>query len=160
MRPLVRSAVQSSSARMRRSAQETSKRIDKRFQKRLDYSSGPRSPAKMKQLRNDTKPDSDTAQDRDSSGQRGKTSIEFAKASTSAPRSVNDIVQAPPQINRLPRNAKKVVEASGKGKKWDTVIPMAQKAMMEAERDSAIKRYRELKDRRWKEHQKNIDADS
>jgi dihydroxyacid dehydratase/phosphogluconate dehydratase len=159
MRPLMKSAVQSSSARMRRSAKEMSKRIDRKFQKPLD-SSGPLSSAKMKQLRNGTKPDPDAAQNRDSSGQRGKASIDFAKASTSVPKSVNDIVQAPPQINHLPRNAKKIVAASGKGKKSDAVISMAQKASMEVERENAIQRYRELKERRLKQNQKNLDADS
>lgn len=157
MRPLVNSAVQSSSARMRKLAKVMSKQIDRRSQKPLD-SSGPVSSTKMKQLRNDTKPDPDPAQDRGPPGQRGKASIDFAKASTSAPKSVNDIVQAPPQISHLPRNAKKVVAASGKGKKSDMVISMAQKVAMEAEREDAIQRYRELKERRLKQHQKDIDA--
>ena len=159
MRPLVKSALQSSSARMRRSAKDVSKQVDGKSQKPLD-SSDPLSSTKMKQLRDGTKPDPDTAQDRDPWGQRGKASINFAKASTSAPRSVNDVVQAPPQISRLPRNAKRIVAASGKGKKSDTVISMAQKVAMEAERENAIQRYRELKERRLEQRQKNIDPDS
>lgn len=114
----------------------------------------------MKQLRDGTKPDPDPAQDPGPSGQRGKASIDFTKASTSTPKSVNDIVQAPPQINRLPRNAKKIVAASGKGKKSDMVISMAQKAAMEAERENVIQRYRELKEQRLKQQQKDNDADS
>lgn len=155
MRPLVKSAVQSSSAHMRKFAKGMPK-IDRKSQNNLD-SSGPSSSVKMKQLRNDTKPDSDPAQDRD---QRGNPSIDFAKAPTSTPKSVNDIVQAPPQIKHLPRNAKKIVAASEKGKKADAVVSMAQKAMMEAERENAIQRYRELKERRLKQHQQNIDVDS
>ena len=159
MRPLVKSAVQSSSARMRKSANDVSKQIVRKSQNPLG-SSDPLSSTKMKmkRFRNGTEPDPDTAQDRDSS-QRGKASIDFEKASTSAPKSVNDIVQAPPQISHLPRNAKKIVATSGKGKKSDMVISMAQKASMEAERENAIQRYRELKERRLKQHQ-NIDANS
>lgn len=159
MRPLVKSAVQSSSARLRKSVKDMSRRIDRKSQKPLD-SSDPLSPMKMKQLRYGTKPDPNPAQDRDSSSQKGKASMNFAKASTSAPKSINDIVQAPPQINRLPRNAKKIVAASGKGKKSDAVISMAQKVAMETERENTIQRYRELKERRLKQYQKNIDTDS
>lgn len=156
MRPLVKSAVQSSSAHMRKLTKADTKTIDRKSRNPLG-SSDPLSPMEMKQLRSGTKPDPDPAQDR---GQRGKHSIDFAKASTSTPRSVNDIVQAPPQIKHLPRNAQKILAASGKGKKSDAVVSMAQKAMMEAERENVIQRYRELKERRLKQHQNNIDADS
>lgn len=144
---------------MRKFAKEMPKEIDRKSQKPLD-SSDPLSSTQMKQPSNGPKPDPDPAQDRDPSGQRGKASMDFAKASTSAPKRVNDVVQAPPQINHFPRNAKKIVAASGKGKKSDMVISMAQKAMMEAERENAIQRYRELKERRLKQYQKDIDAGS
>ena len=85
--------------------------------------------------------------------------MEFAKVSTSAPKRINDIAQAPPQIKHLPRNAKKIVATSGKGKKSDAIVSMAQKAMMEAERENVIQRYRELKKQRLKQHQKSVDAD-
>lgn len=160
MRPLVKSAVQSSSAHMRKLAKDTSRKIDSQSRKSLD-SSDPLSSSGVKQLqRNGTKPDPDPAQGRDRSEQRGKSSIDFAKASTSTPRSVNDIVQAPPQIKHLPRNAKKIVAASANGKKSDSVVSMAQKAMMEAERENVIQRYRELKERRLEQHQKKIGAGS
>ena len=109
---------------------------------------------KVKQSGNVTKPV--PVQDRG----EDQPSTEFAKMSTSAPKSVNDIVQAPPQIKHLPRNAKKIVAASGKSKKSDAIISMARKAMMETERENAIKRYRELKERMLNQHQKSTDADS
>jgi hypothetical protein len=141
---------------MRKLAKDAPKTTDRKSQKPLN-SSDPLSSTKMKQLRSGTKPDPDPAQDRN---QSGKPSVDFAKASTSTPKSVNDIVQAPPQIKHLPRNAKKILATSGKGKKSDAVVSMAQKAMMEAERENAIQRYRELKERRLKEHQSIINADS
>jgi len=159
MRPLVKSAVQSSSAHMRKLAKELSDRVDKKPQKPSEPPD-PNSPKmKLKQPRNATRLDPDPAQDR-LEAQRKRPPTEFVKASTSAPRSVNDIVQAPPQMRHLPRNAKKIVAASGNGQKSDAVVSMAQKAMMEAERENAIQRYRELKERRLKQLQKTINPDS
>jgi hypothetical protein len=159
MRPLVKSAVQSSSTHMRKLAKDMSKMVDRKAQKPLG-SSDPLPSARVKQLRNDTKPNPDPAQGRDPSGPRQEPSIDFAKVSTSTPKSVNDIVQAPPQIKHLPRNAQKILAASGKGKKSDGIVSLAQKAIMEVERENVIQRYRELKERRLKQHQKNTDADS
>ncbi|KAH9480099.1 hypothetical protein JR316_0006696 [Psilocybe cubensis] len=68
---------------------------------------------------------------------------EFQSASSSAPRRLNDIAQAPPELKKLPRGATKSI-----GKR-DGVLSMSQKVMMEAERQKAIMRYRQLKaDRR------------
>jgi len=158
MRPLVNSAVQSSSAHMRKLAKDMPTKTDGKSQKPSDSSDPIPSTTKTNQPRNVTKPNPDAYQDR-GEAQMKKRSIEFAKTSTSTPKRVNDIVQAPPQIKHLPRNAKKIVDASGKGKKSDAVISMAQRAMMEVERENAIRRYRELKERRLKQHQKNIDVD-
>jgi len=156
MRPLVISAVQSSSAHMRKLARDVSNGNEK-SQKTSNPPDPISSTRKTEQHHNVTKL-TEPAQDR-GQGQRKKPSTEFAKASTSMPKSVNDIVRAPPRIKHLPRNAKKIVAASGRGKKSDAVISMAQKAMMEAERENAIQRYRELKERRLK-LQRSTDADS
>ncbi|KAI0685744.1 hypothetical protein BC835DRAFT_497417 [Cytidiella melzeri] len=77
---------------------------------------------------------------------------EFTSLSSSAPRRLNDIVQAPPELKKLPRGAKaRQIAASGKtdGTKSlkDGVLSMAQKAMMEEERDRVIKAYRVMKKR-------------
>ncbi|OSD04906.1 hypothetical protein PYCCODRAFT_1363116 [Trametes coccinea BRFM310] len=76
---------------------------------------------------------------------------DFEKISTSAPRRLNDVVQAPPELKKLPRKAKKLAE-QGAAKKGDGaktlregVLSMAQQAMMEEERERAIRLYRELK---------------
>ena len=160
MRPLVKSAVQSSSTHMRKLAKGTSNKVDEKSGKTSNLSGPIASAGKMEQPRNFTRPrpKPDSAQDRVED--QKVPSTEFEKASTSAPKRVNDIVQAPPQIKHLPRNAKKIVATSGKGKKSDAVISMAQKVMMEAERENVIQRYRELKERRLKQHQKSSDADS
>lgn len=77
---------------------------------------------------------------------------EFERVSSSAPKRLNDIVQAPPQIKQLPRKAKKLAAAGGTPKTGvslkDGVLSMAQKAMMEEERDRVIRLYREMKRRK------------
>ncbi|KAF8989944.1 hypothetical protein BDQ17DRAFT_1256344 [Cyathus striatus] len=71
---------------------------------------------------------------------------EFATLSSSAPRRLNDIAQAPPEFKKLPRGA----TANSTGK-HEGVLSMAQKSMMEKEREKAIARYRELKASRRKD---------
>lgn len=147
MRPLVKSSIHSSSAHVRRLA-KTPNVADERSRNTSNSSVPSSSTRKAKRPRNITKSSSDTAQDR---VEDQEPPTEFVKASTSVPKRVNDIVQAPPQIKHLPRNAKKIVATSGKGKKSEAVVSMAQKAMMEAERENVIQRYRELKERRLKQ---------
>ena len=66
----------------------------------------------------------------------------FQVVSSSAPRRLNDIAKEPPEIRKLSRGATKSDPVSL------GVLSMAQKAMMEEERDKAIRHYRELKARR------------
>ncbi|KAG1720781.1 hypothetical protein EDB19DRAFT_1646877 [Suillus lakei] len=68
---------------------------------------------------------------------------EFRVSSTSAPRRLNDIAQEPPRFGKLPRGARSGKESSKE--KVAGILSMAQKAMMEEERENIIKRYRELK---------------
>lgn len=77
---------------------------------------------------------------------------DFERLSTSTPRRLNDIVQAPPELNKLPRGANqrpKPSNAAAGGEGTATLrqgaLSMAQKAMLEEERLKAIKRYREMK---------------
>ena len=74
---------------------------------------------------------------------------EFQTAKSSAPRRLNDIAQAPPEL----RFKKAVTKPSDVGRgKSGSVLSMAQKSMMEEERNKAIERYRQLKaDRRVEE---------
>jgi hypothetical protein len=84
--------------------------------------------------------------------QKPSAPSEFLKQKTSAPRRLNDIVQAPPQIDKLPRGAaraQKKREEAGEVN-GDGVVSMKQKLMMEKEREDAIRRYRELKEMRLK----------
>ncbi|KAF6759157.1 hypothetical protein DFP72DRAFT_793758, partial [Ephemerocybe angulata] len=75
---------------------------------------------------------------------------DFVAASTSAPKRLNDIAMAPPELKRLSAKGGastsfklgKVTEAASA--KSD-VVSMAQKALMEQERENAIRRYREMK---------------
>ena len=68
---------------------------------------------------------------------------EFQSLSTSVPRRLNDIAQAPPELKKLPRGA--ATAAGIMSKRVDGVLSMAQKAMMEQERLKAVSRYREIK---------------
>jgi hypothetical protein len=67
-------------------------------------------------------------------------------AMASAPKRLNDIALAPPEFKKLPRGGNKL--GAGASSKSDGVLSMAQKAMMEQEREKAVARYRELKARR------------
>ena len=62
---------------------------------------------------------------------------------------------APPELKKLPRGAaKQHSSAGGKAKAAAAaagVLSMAQRAMMEVERENAIRRYREMKERKAKE---------
>jgi hypothetical protein len=59
---------------------------------------------------------------------------------------------APPELKKLPRGAaKQRSSAGGKAKAGAGVLSMAQRAMMEIERENAIRRYREMKERNTKE---------
>lgn len=80
---------------------------------------------------------------------------EFTKIQTSAPRNVNDIALAPPTLSL--KKATKLQALAGpeglRGGKAAGVLSMAQRAMMEVEREKAIKHYRELKEKRFAQTQ-------
>jgi hypothetical protein len=75
---------------------------------------------------------------------------EFATTSSAAPRRLNDVAMAPPELKKLPRGAAKQRSSAG-GKAKAGVLSMAQRAMMEVERENAIRRYREMKERKVEE---------
>jgi len=74
---------------------------------------------------------------------------EFATISSARPRRLNDIATAPPVLRKLPRGAKH--SASPAQTKARGVLSMAQRAMMETERGNAIRRYREMRERKAEE---------
>ena len=80
----------------------------------------------------------------------------FAVMSSVAPRRLNDIAMAPPELKEFPcgMKTKHNSPAAGGGEKAKAgaeVLSMVQRVMMEAERGSVIKRYREMKERKTKE---------
>lgn len=78
---------------------------------------------------------------------KGKT--EFDVTSSRNPKRLNDVVMAPPDMLALLKKNKvlqKTKDGEVFGKK--DIIPPEQKRMMEIEREKAIKRYRELKEKR------------
>ncbi|KAI0364543.1 hypothetical protein BV20DRAFT_1005550 [Pilatotrama ljubarskyi] len=147
MRYSVREAMQTSSAKMRRARKEE-----------LEGKTAKASPATKARSRSRGHSDddgSDSENDRPASSRRPTAKDDkprdFEKISTSAPRRLNDIVQAPPELKKLPRKAKKMA-AEGSSQKTEGakslkegVLSMAQKAMMEEERERAIRLYREMK---------------
>ena len=136
LRPLVKTAVQTSRAVARSAAKaEHEARIEDK---------------KARQAKNMPKEEGETAKqprvvasavEADKFKDRPK---EFHSVSSSAPRRLNDIAQAPPELKKLPRG---ITSAIGKR---DGVLSMAQKVMMEQEREKAIVRYRDLKASRRK----------
>jgi hypothetical protein len=61
---------------------------------------------------------------------------EFA---TALPKRLNDVAQAPPEFKKLPRGASSFSSKNG------NILSMAQKQLMENERERAIQHYRELR---------------
>lgn len=130
LRPLVKSAVQTSLAVSRNVAKaEREARLEKKGK------------GKAKPVEEEAKkPRVESPPQEDKFVGRRK---EFQSTSSSAPRRLNDIAQAPPELKKLPRGATNSI-----GKR-DGVLSMSQRVMMEAEREKAIIRYRQLKaDRR------------
>lgn len=135
MRPLVRSATQSCKA------------VERRTRKTF---SGPRMKVSARNLSGTTR----SVTDRGLQGQSPPVMVaalrskskdpnederpkEFVQLSSSAPRRLNDIAQGPPEIKEMARSAKYA--------KREGILSVAQKSMMEQEREKAIARYRTLK---------------
>ncbi|KAF9220521.1 hypothetical protein BS17DRAFT_714383 [Gyrodon lividus] len=139
MMPLIKTALQQSSAQARKvwkeeAAQEAEKRDKKRNKSHQQHS---------ETFKETSVPPPTVCADEDSAKpwNTAYTAKEFQVASTSAPRRLNDIAQEPPEIKKIPRGATKGDRTSG-------VLSMAQRAMMDEERERAIRHYRELKARK------------
>lgn len=170
MRHTVKEAMQSSSAKMRRTQKEEKEELaQKKAEKKAAVAS---SKAAKSTKTSDGSDDDETPPSKSQPKPKPKTedkseravplhrpeskhdgkAKEFERVSSSAPKRLNDIVQAPPQIKQLPRKAKKLAAAGGTPKTGvslkDGVLSMAQKAMMEEERDRVIRLYREMKRRK------------
>ena len=133
-----------------REAMQTSSAVARKAKKEEEVSKGKQQEAKPAQEKNGkTKADLD-GESEEETKQASRARLhpkDFTTLSTSAPRRLNDIVQAPPEIKKLPRGAKlktQTVSTSSQSLK-DGVLSMAQKAMLEEERERAIRLYREMK---------------
>ncbi|OJT13506.1 hypothetical protein TRAPUB_9971 [Trametes pubescens] len=170
LRHTVKEAMQSSSAKMRRTQKEEQEELAQKKAERKaavasskaakstkasggsDDDGDDEPPSKLKvKSKPEDKSDRAVPLRRPETKHDGKAK-EFERVSSSAPKRLNDIVQAPPQIKQLPRKAKKLAAAGGSPKSGislkDGVLSMAQKAMMEEERDRVIRLYREMKRRK------------
>ncbi|KAJ4482583.1 hypothetical protein J3R30DRAFT_3369549 [Lentinula aciculospora] len=144
MRPLVKSAVQSSKIAAR-NAQRQKLVTKKALELKRD----------VVHLRNSDEV-SNNAPVSQSSKHLGRPT-EFQSLSTSTPRRLNDIAQSPPEFNQFPRGVSTSKVSSAKSDKRDSVLSLAQRVMMEEEREKAIARYRELKVHRMKDHHNEED---
>ena len=164
MRPLVQSAIRASAAterKERKTATSSSHAATTKLSGKPEQQQQP-NPSLSSKDRKKSKdpvkdgPSSSTAQ-HDNDDDRPK---EFAITSSAAPRRLNDIAMAPPELKKLPRGATKDhSRGGGKAAKAAAagVLSMAQRVMMEAERENVIKRYREMKERKVREGGGHVD---
>ncbi|KAI0321976.1 hypothetical protein OF83DRAFT_1044040, partial [Amylostereum chailletii] len=135
MRPLVRSAMQSSSASaVERRARKKELEVAQNSTTQSDKSS------KRTGTQDRVPPSSDSF---DKHSDKPK---EFTSQSSAAPRrlNLNDVASAPPELKLKKARVSEAIGGNGKA----GVLSLAQRAMMEEERENAIRRYRELKERR------------
>ena len=148
LRPLVKSAMDAGRASSRRVLQEE---IEERKAKREAKKTKEATPSSSNTAKQSKTAESDLYASKTLSKappvtQKQTAEKDFASASTSAPKRLNDIAQAPPEFKNLPRGSVKAKAAgSTLSNSKSDVVSMAQKVMMEQEREKAIKRYRELK---------------
>ncbi|KAI0259928.1 hypothetical protein BC834DRAFT_926055 [Gloeopeniophorella convolvens] len=122
MRPLMRSAIKTSAATERKGKKPAAGAKDQQ-----PDATGKKSKMQSSEDAEDAAAPADKHRDRPK---------EFATTSSAAPRRLNDVAMAPPELKRL-----RAARRSG-------VLSMAQRAMMETEREKAIQRYREMKERK------------
>lgn len=168
MRPLVQSAMRASAATVRKERKATASSSNASLTKvsgkpeQQRQSSPSLSSNAHKKSKGSVKDASSysTAQHDNDDGDDDRPK-EFATTSSAAPRRLNDIAMAPPELKKLPRGATKhPSRGDGKAAKAGAagVLSMAQRVMMEAERENAIKRYRDMKERKAKEGEGHVDG--
>ena len=157
MRPLVRSAMRASAATERKERKEIVTATAARA-KTQQPSSTTKTKGRNVGSKHDDAEESASIQTVDKHRDRPK---EFATTSSAAPRRLNDVAMAPPELKRLKLQRPKAAANSG-GKQQQQqqqqqhavqtkvagVLSMAQRAMMEVERENAIRRYRVMKERK------------
>ncbi|KAF8636216.1 hypothetical protein AX17_003702 [Amanita inopinata Kibby_2008] len=151
MRPIVKSAIQASRATVRQSFRaETEARKNAKASKQS--TNRPSSPSPPPTSENEL-PNRNSSLSLAMAGSKSKIPDQpkdFEKLSTSAPRRLNDIAQAPPTLTALPRGAKKLLQQNSDFAKRSGVLSMAQKSMIEKEREKIIQKYRLIKANRRK----------
>ncbi|KAJ7652630.1 hypothetical protein B0H17DRAFT_957803 [Mycena rosella] len=144
MRPLVRTAMQTSLATSRAERKKT----DKPSTKPPAAPAVPTANSKSKPTKPNSKPPKDDDEDDDEPADKhaGRPK-EFARTSTAAPRRLNDVALAPPDLSAMARKAAAAGKggSGGKATSKTSVLSPAQQLQMTAARDAAIGRYRELK---------------
>ncbi len=148
MRPIVRSAIQASKATVRHNfkAEMEARQRTKALKQNSSKVLAPGSPPNIDKGRPMRKRSASPAAEANVASVK-----EFAKAETSLPRRLNDVAQAPPSLTSLRFSARKLQQGISATKHTD-VLSMAQRSLMEREREQAIRRYRKLKATRRKLH--------
>jgi hypothetical protein len=142
MRPIVRSAIQASKAIVRHNFKQRTKALEQNSSKGLAPASPPKTDKGRPMRKRSTSPAAEA---------NVASAKEFAKAETSLPRRLNDVAQAPPSLTSLRFSARKLQQGISATKHAD-VLSMAQRSLMEREREQAIQRYRKLKATKRKLH--------
>ena len=160
MRPMIRTAMKNTTSISKQKFKESVKDSKDSVKKGKGKSSG-----------NDEVEEDDEGQSTSSkskkknTGGRRSPSPEFAQNSSSAPKRLNDIAQAPPQFSSAPRLQRLVQKAKEKKSKEvddeenddaNGIVSAQQKRMMELEREKAINRYRSLKEAKLKDRQISV----
>ncbi|EPQ52145.1 hypothetical protein GLOTRDRAFT_64912 [Gloeophyllum trabeum ATCC 11539] len=136
MRPLVREAVQASSA------------LERKTRKEMLQEKAEKQKAKSDEVIKKQQKSEDAEPERPDKAPSPAKKTDFPTLSTSQPRRLNDIALAPPQFTKVPRLRK---GEKAETTKAEGVLSMAQKQMMEAEREKAIQRYRDMKKAKLRE---------
>ncbi|OCB89384.1 hypothetical protein A7U60_g3475 [Sanghuangporus baumii] len=161
MRPLIRSAMKSTTSLSKQKLKQSQKDVEQLTNER----------GKSKGVPEHDDSDSEDASSHRRQGKRKDRSPSpgFLRVSSSAPKRLNDVVQAPPELRpapRLRRLAEKSQHQKAQGRRGSAiedeegdggVITLQQKRMMELEREKAINRYRALKEAKLKVQQKKMD---
>lgn len=161
MRPLIRSAMKNTSSISKQKLVQSQKDVEQLANERRK---------RGLTSEQDTSDSGGAASHRNKDKRKDRTpSPDFVRVSSSAPKRLNDIAQAPPELKvapRLNRLAEKSRNKNGQAKRGvdadeeedGGVISRQQKRMMELEREKAINRYRALKEAKLKEQQKTVDG--
>ncbi|KAF7357171.1 hypothetical protein MSAN_01311800 [Mycena sanguinolenta] len=141
MRPLVRSAMQSSLATVRSARKSESSTAASPAAK----STAPRQTSSNSKSKAAADASIEESRDKPPKDKHASRPKEFARTSTAAPRRLNDIAQAPPDLSASLKRAKSNLKYNPNAKKASAVLSPAQQLQMVAAREEAVKRYREMK---------------